>query len=103
MAEIYARGLVNQGQLPTRTDMPRSGGIFTITPRPDLTQGIVDIRVAWDDRLLTIRANTDKYNRSFSYGSLEICHKLWTPEVTHAHQSFERFGHPGTATSMSIK
>jgi hypothetical protein len=103
MAEIYARGLVNQGEIPPGLGLPRYGGIFTITPRPDLDQGIADIRVAWKDRLLTIRANTDKYNRSNAYGSLEICHKMWGPEVTHAHQTLEQFGHPGTATSISIK
>lgn len=101
MAEIYARGLCNQGRLDTLPSLPSHGSIFTITPRGDLGQGLVDLRIALEDKLFTIRLNTDKYNRNGDHGSFELCCTS-NVAIEDSHWSLERFGHPGMTTSLSI-
>lgn len=78
------------------------GAMFTVTPRPELGQGISVLHMAIGACMLTLRVNTDKYNRSDGHDSPENCHEPGSSGFEEAHR-FEMFGNSGKVTSLSTK
>ncbi|RDL38246.1 uncharacterized protein BP5553_02586 [Venustampulla echinocandica] len=95
--DACARGLVAQGSVPLVTF---EDPMFAINHRPDLGPSRLNIRVANNYGIVTLKANANEHTSS-TETSLNICRDLTFHEVNSPRFPSHMFGYPGTPTSMS--
>jgi hypothetical protein len=63
---------------------------------------VVDIHTGDEDKVVSMRVNTDARYGATTHGSVEMCHNSLVDKDHGMQYSVELFGHSGVTTSMSI-